>query len=65
MPKYGAGVQADIPKEAIEIMDFGSDIEKAVSEEADRYLLLTGSKEWEMEAQKRHIKLLRRRQSLR
>lgn len=52
MPKYGAGVQADIPKEAIEIMDFGSDIEKAVSEEADRYLLLTGSKEWEMEAAK-------------
>ena len=33
-------------------MDFGSDIAKAVSEEADRYLLLTGSKEWEMEAAK-------------
>lgn len=49
IPAYGAGVEVKIPQSAVEIMDFGTDIEGAMSEEAELFLLLIGSRDWEME----------------
>lgn len=49
MPAYGQGVEVNIPYNAIEIIDYGSDIAGAVSEGADMFLLVVGSREWETE----------------
>lgn len=47
-PAYGEGVEVTLPKEAVEIMDYGADIEGAMSEDADGFLLVVGSREWEV-----------------
>lgn len=48
MPAYGEGVKADIPERAIEISDYGADLAGALSEEADLFLLMIRSREWEI-----------------
>lgn len=48
MPAYGEGVRADVPERAIEISDYGTDLDGALSEEFDMLLLMIGSREWEM-----------------
>lgn len=47
MPAYGEGVDMDIPRNAVEILDYGSDVFGAVSEEADLFLFIIGSRQWE------------------
>lgn len=47
-PAYGEGIEITVPKDAIEVMDYGADLEGAMSEGADLLLLLLGSREWEM-----------------
>ena len=47
MPAYGAGVQVNTPEHAIEVLDYGTDLSGALSEEADMLLLVVGSREWE------------------
>lgn len=48
MPKYGTGIKIELPKDALIIMDYGTDIENAVEEEAELFLLVAGSREWEI-----------------
>ncbi len=47
MPAYGDGVEVQVPKDAVEILDYGTDLSGALSEEADLFFLLMGSREWE------------------
>ena len=49
MPAYGEGVEVKIPEHAIEILDYGTDIKGALSEQSDMLLLVVGSREWEIE----------------
>ncbi len=49
MPRYGEGVEVKAPQRAVEILDYGVDIKGAVSEDADLFLLVVGSREWETE----------------
>lgn len=49
MPNYGGGVEVTAPERAIEILDYGTDLVGASSEKADLFLLLMGSREWELE----------------
>jgi serine/threonine protein kinase len=48
MPAYGEGVCVDIPKDAVEILDYGTDLKGALSEKADLFLFVAGSREWEI-----------------
>ncbi len=52
IPLYGAGVEVTIPKQGISVIDYGSDLSLARKEEADLFLLVTGSREWERESAK-------------
>jgi len=49
MPAYGKGIEINIPETAVEILDYGSNLEKALSEKADMFLFIMGSREWETE----------------
>lgn len=49
MPAYGKGIEINIPETAVEILDYGSNLEKALSEKADMFLFIIGSREWETE----------------
>lgn len=49
MPAYGEGVMVNSPRESIEILDYGTDLYGALSEQADLFLLVMGCKEWEIE----------------
>lgn len=49
MPKYGEGVEVKAPQNAVAVYDYGTDIAGAISEEADLFLLVVGSREWEIE----------------
>lgn len=49
MPAYGDGVEVNVPEDAAEVLDYGTDIKGAVSEGADLLLLIIGSREWETE----------------
>lgn len=49
MPEYGEGVMVQVPQDAVEVLDYGADIEGALLEEGDMFLLVIGSREWEWE----------------
>lgn len=49
MPAYGEGVAVKVPHNAVEVFDFGTDWKRALLEEADIFLFLTGSRAWERE----------------
>ena len=49
MPAYGEGVAVNIPKEAVLVLDYGSDLKGALLEKADLFLFIMGSRAWETE----------------
>lgn len=48
MPVYGEGVSVNVPENAVVVLDYGADIKGALSEKADLFLFLMGSREWEI-----------------
>lgn len=48
MPVYGEGIEVNAPQNAVSILDYGADIKGALREKADLFLLVTGSREWEI-----------------
>ena len=49
MPAYGDGVAVNIPKDAVSVLDYGSDLKGALLEKADLFLFIMGSRAWEIE----------------
>lgn len=64
MPQYKEGVFVDVPKDAINIMDYGTKLEAALAEEADVFLLVTGSREWELLYTDRAYEIAREKKGL-
>lgn len=50
MPAYGEGVAVRAPEGLVRVLDYGTDLDGALSEEADLFLLMAGSREWERES---------------
>ena len=48
MPAYGDGVAVNVPKEAVSVLDYGSDLKGALLEKADLFLFIMGSRTWEI-----------------
>ncbi|MCI8488892.1 MAG: protein kinase [Lachnospiraceae bacterium] len=49
MPAYGEGVEVYAPKTAVEVLDYGADLAGALAEDADLFLFIVGSRDWELE----------------
>lgn len=49
MPAYGEGVCVEPVRTAVEILDYGTEIKEALLNEPDLFLLIIGSREWEIE----------------
>ena len=64
MPAYGEGVCVNVPKDAVEILDYGTDLHGALSEQADLFLLVMGCKEWEIEYGKTAYETVRQAKNL-
>lgn len=50
LPLYGEGVKVELPEERVFVMDWGNDLENAREEEADLFILVAGSREWERDS---------------
>lgn len=66
MPQYRDGVCINVPKDTIKIMDYGTRLEEALNKEkeADLFLLIVGSREWEKAHADRAYELVRDNQRL-
>lgn len=50
LPLYGEGVEVKMPEKRVFVVDWGSDLENARKEEADLFILVAGSREWERDS---------------
>ena len=64
MPQYKEGVFVDVPKDTVKIMDYGTALEAALAEKADIFLLVTGSREWEVTYTDRAYEMAREKKGL-
>jgi len=64
MPAYGEGVEVNFPEDSVEILDYGTDLHGALSEQADLFLLVMGCKEWEIEYGKTAFETVRQAKNL-
>ena len=64
MPAYGEGVEVNFPEGFVEILDYGTDLHGALSEQADLFLLVMGCKEWEIEYGKTAFETVRQAKNL-
>lgn len=48
MPAYGEGVEVNVPKDAVSVLDYGSDLVGALLEKADLFLFVMGNRAWEL-----------------
>lgn len=49
LPCYGLGVSIETDFKALQVRDYGSNMEDAMNDSADMYILVVGSRNWEME----------------
>ncbi|MCM1258161.1 MAG: serine/threonine protein kinase [Roseburia sp.] len=50
LPLYGEGVEVEMPEERVFVVDWGKDLQNARREEADLFILVAGSREWERDS---------------
>ncbi|MDE6981153.1 MAG: serine/threonine protein kinase, partial [Lachnospiraceae bacterium] len=64
LPLYGEGVEISMPKDRVLIIDWGNNLKRAGEEEADLFLLVAGSREWERDSAKTSFKSLSHEKNL-